>query len=442
MAPNTERQVSFPNLPYPHLRDDLPKTAHQWIDGKREQDGAEGLWRIHDGLYDFTDFVQSHPGGAQWLECTKGTDITEQFITHHLSGNAEPIIPKYFVRKTKQPRNSPFTFADDGFYSTLKSKIAEKRKEIPKDVRKKSDLITDVLLVLFLIGSPLTCWVWTQNLLLGLASTVAVSYLLTCLTICGHNYFHRTDSWRMYVFNICGFSYSEWRVTHAMSHHLHTNTAQDIELGLLEPFLQFLPNPNKPILVQMAAFYYPVIYAFVILGCLIKDVAVSLAGYRGKKLTWTNVIPFAVPVWMWLASGSYFPWVISVWLLMIILSSEFFMIFGLTAGHHSHTNFFEGDIPRSDKIDWGIHQIDTIVENIDNAGNHFKSITRFGDHALHHLFPTLDHAELKYFYPTLLEHCEKYETQLRMTNFYNALLSQSKQLIRKRPNNFREKTAK
>ncbi|CAK1546129.1 unnamed protein product [Leptosia nina] len=405
-----------------------PRTNGSMVNGSRMALKASGESMM---VYTISQTSSNHiPGGTQWLECTKGTDITEQFLTHHLSGNAESIIPKYFVRKTKQPKNSPFTFADDGFYSTLKSKIVEKRKEIPKDVRKKSDLITDMLLVLFLIGSPLTCWVWTQNLLLGLASTVVVSYVLTCLTFCGHNYFHRTDSWRM-----------DWRVTHAMSHHLHTNTAQDIELGLLEPFLQFLPNPNKPILVQMAAFYYPVIYAFVILGCLIKDVAVSLAGYRGKKLTWTNVIPFAVPVWMWLASGSYFPWVISVWLLMIILSSEFFVIFGLTAGHLSHTNFFEGDIPRSDKIDWGIHQIDTIVENIDNAGNHFKSITRFGDHALHHLFPTLDHAELKYLYPTLLEHCEKYDTQLRMTNFYNALLSQSKQLIRKRPNNFREKTA-
>lgn len=89
-------------------------------------------------------------------------------------------------------------------------------------------------------------------------------------------------------------------------------------------------------------------------------------------------------------------------------------------------------------MDFGIHQLDTMVERIDYAGNHFKSITRFGDHALHHLFPTLDHAELKYLYPTLIEHCEKFETHLRTNTFYEALISHSKQLIRKRPNNFKD----
>lgn len=94
---------------------------------------------------------------------------------------------------------------------------------------------------------------------------------------------------------------------------------------------------------------------------------------------------------------------------------------------------------RDEYIDFGIHQLDTIVERIDYAGNHFKSITRFGDHALHHLFPTLDHAELKYLYPTLIEHCEKFEAHLRTNTFYEALLSSSKQLIRKRPNNLKER---
>lgn len=92
---------------------------------------------------------------------------------------------------------------------------------------------------------------------------------------------------------------------------------------------------------------------------------------------------------------------------------------------------------RDETPDWGIHQLNTIVERIDFAGNHFKSLTRFGDHALHHLFPTLDHAELKYLYPILLDHCEKFDIQLRTNTFYRALVSKSKQLARNRPNDFR-----
>lgn len=45
--------------------------AHSWLECKRREDGAEGLWRIHDELYDLSDFVDIHPGGKSWLTLTK-----------------------------------------------------------------------------------------------------------------------------------------------------------------------------------------------------------------------------------------------------------------------------------------------------------------------------------------------------------------------------------
>lgn len=38
---------------------------------KRNDDNAEGLWRVHDGLYDLTNFIESHPGGKDWIKLTK-----------------------------------------------------------------------------------------------------------------------------------------------------------------------------------------------------------------------------------------------------------------------------------------------------------------------------------------------------------------------------------
>ncbi|KAI5644431.1 fatty acid desaturase domain-containing protein [Phthorimaea operculella] len=368
----------------------------------------------------------------------KGTDITEQFETHHLNGIAETLLPKFYVKEATTPRNSPFTFKEDGFYKTLKPKIAQKVKEIPKDVRRRSDLVTDCILAGLLVLSPLSCWAWTQNLLAGAALTLLNGLLLSGLVTCAHNYFHRADSWRMYLFNFSGMSYAEWRISHAMSHHLHTNTLQDIELSMLEPFLQYTPFKEKPIFAQMGAFYWPIIFPFVWLGNSTKDIILGLIGFEGQKLHWWHVIPFTLPAWMWWISGLWLPWTLVVWSATILVASFFFMVFGLTAGHHGHNNFFDGDIPRDTHVDWGLHQLDTVVERIEYAGNHFKSLTRFGDHALHHLFPTLDHAELKYLYPTLFEHCEKFEAQLRTNTFYEALISHSKQLIRKRPNNFRD----
>lgn len=56
---------------YSKLRDHPLHSTYLWLEMKREQDGAEGLWRIHDGLYDLSDFVEEHPGGSEWLELTK-----------------------------------------------------------------------------------------------------------------------------------------------------------------------------------------------------------------------------------------------------------------------------------------------------------------------------------------------------------------------------------
>lgn len=47
-----------------------------------------------------------------------------------------------------------------------------------------------------------------------------------------------------------------------------------------------------------------------------------------------------------MTGGISLPWMIAVWLTTMITGSFMFVIYGLTAGHHSHRNFFEGDIPR------------------------------------------------------------------------------------------------
>ena len=77
-------QSSIEGLLYPSGRDVLMKTGYGFLEGRRKDDGAEGLWRIKNKLYDLESFVDSHPGGAEWLRLTKGTDITEAFEVRHL----------------------------------------------------------------------------------------------------------------------------------------------------------------------------------------------------------------------------------------------------------------------------------------------------------------------------------------------------------------------
>ena len=54
----------------------------------------------------------------------QGTDVTEAFESHHITSRAVDLLPKFFIREARQPRNSPYTFHEDGFYRTLKRRAA------------------------------------------------------------------------------------------------------------------------------------------------------------------------------------------------------------------------------------------------------------------------------------------------------------------------------
>lgn len=68
MAP---REKSWLDIKYPTYRNTPILKLHLWIKGKQKDDGAENLWRIHDGLYDLSSFISEHPGGSMWLNLTK-----------------------------------------------------------------------------------------------------------------------------------------------------------------------------------------------------------------------------------------------------------------------------------------------------------------------------------------------------------------------------------
>lgn len=105
-----------------------------WLKAKRKDDNVEdGLWRINSTLYDLRCFADQHPGGGDWIRLTTGQDITEAFNIHHLNmDKVEPIMKKYRVRDTTRPRNVKLTFDENGFYMTLKRKVAAELPEIMK----------------------------------------------------------------------------------------------------------------------------------------------------------------------------------------------------------------------------------------------------------------------------------------------------------------------
>lgn len=126
-------------------------------------------------------------------------------MSHHLNPYVEKMLEKFYVREAKTPRNSPFTFKDDGFYLTLKRDVIEELKKVPSHIPKYTDMITDGMLTTMLLSSALACWA-INNLVVNAAYLVA-SFSLAFLSVNAHNYLHRKTNWRMYLFNFSLWSY-------------------------------------------------------------------------------------------------------------------------------------------------------------------------------------------------------------------------------------------
>jgi len=68
MTPRISSWSMWSNIP---STDTSIKSSDNWIKAHQQEDGAEGLWRVHNGLYDLRKWIHKHPGGPQWLEITK-----------------------------------------------------------------------------------------------------------------------------------------------------------------------------------------------------------------------------------------------------------------------------------------------------------------------------------------------------------------------------------
>ncbi|KAJ4430951.1 hypothetical protein ANN_19544 [Periplaneta americana] len=166
----------------------------------------------------------------------------------------------------------------DGFYLTLKRRVMEQLKRTPIGPTFSSTLIIDVLCSSALFFAVVAAA--TSNYMTGALS----GFLLALTVIAAHNFFHQKDNFRMYYFDLSLMSSSElgfcfgrdWRISHALSHHLYPNSLLDLELSMFEPVFQFLPDPSK----QWWARYGPMLYApFIYSGMFISQIILSTESY-------------------------------------------------------------------------------------------------------------------------------------------------------------------
>lgn len=113
-----------------------------------------------------------------------------------------------------------------------------------------------------------------------------------------------------------------------------------------------------------------------------------------------------LPAAMYLFSGQSLTTIAYWWFVLILMSSFYFSVVSLSVHHHPHI-FHDGDAVGEER-DWGLLQLDAVVDRPDIKSNKFLVLTHFGDHILHHLFPTLDHELLPELLPVVEETCREF----------------------------------
>lgn len=431
MAPRTDDipQSSLPGLTkYPTYRKEPIKYAELWLEGKKKDDNTEGLWRVHDGLYDLSEWMHRHPGGPDWLVMTQGTDITEAFEAHHVTKSAEYLLKQFYIKPATGPRYSPYTFEDDGFYRTFKRKARPILATIPPGPSKQSKFSADILLGSFLLLATIAAAKY--NFVIG----IIAGFILNLTVVSAHNFFHMRDNPRMYYFDLSFMAHREWRISHALSHHMYTNSLLDLELALFEPMMQWVPHPTKTFVVRyLSWFYSPIIYTVLFHSHVLIRTILAVTGkvkYTFRKEDLIPLIPLAV---MYTYSGATFTNTFIMWLWIVSCASFFFSLNGFNAAHHHPEVFHDGDTPRADR-DWGLGQMDAARDRVEINNIIFLVLVTFGDHCLHHMFPTVDHWHLHKLYPVFYETCKEFGVTYRMGTIMDLLTGQFIQLAKIKPN--------
>ena len=145
---------------------------------------------------------------------------------------------------------------------------------------------------------------------------------------------------------------SEGRITHALSHHLYTNSYNDFEIFGFNPLLEFLPDPK----ISFANKYIsPVLCQCIFLMAFPAELLRKIMGWCKGLATFNpleDLLPLSELLILWTLSD--FGLVTSFYYWMYIQSIAGWWIFpAVLTTHHHNSIYHAGDFPCPSK-DWGI----------------------------------------------------------------------------------------
>lgn len=347
--------------------------------------------------------------------------MTELFELHHIQLTAEKMLPKFCVRAAAGPRSYKTTFDEGGFFRTLKRRARDVKLNRAPEFRSK--LYSDVILFMIFVGALVSVNTGSWLAMAGTGLCLAWGFFI------GHNFLHQKGSWRKIMINFSLMSFRETRISHIFSHHIYTNSFNDLEVALMEPAISWYPLAAKTFAQRYGSWIYQwVVFAIAPQALFTQRVLITL--FTENKIFYKeDFIGLLVPLTMYLFGSGSIIQVLKTYGLILSLGGLWLAGIGITVGHHTPATTHEGDELQAG-MDFGIYQLDTVVDRRDVKVSQFLVLTHLGEHTLHHFFPTLDHGLLPQLYDVFMTTCKEFDAELREFSWYELLVGHHEQLAR------------
>jgi fatty acid desaturase len=227
--------------------------------------------------------------------------------------------------------------------------------------------------------------------------------------------------------------------------HMHMNVCvlymyRDFEITAFYPFVDWLAAKDKhwihrwfsPLYSHVFFFFVgPIQYLIKLINCFIGNERFSL-------------LEDSFPLWQLLAfvtfSSEPLGRCINLWLVIHGVCAYYLVVASLIGTHHHTSVYHAGDHPREEK-DWGLYQMDATNDLDKRAlGGLLLVAASFGDHLMHHMFPTVDHSRLNALYPALAETCTEFGVKTPVFGQISIFAKEMHlQLARNEPNTFEQR---
>ena len=409
----------------------------------RRHNTAESLWVAVDGkVYDVTNFLESHPGGKEFLLLGAGRDVTDLLQCYHpFTDKPNEILQKYLIGELtsfEHPRFRP----DSGFYRECRERVKEYFDRMGLDSKYPgTGLLRMVPVYVTFFATFFFTHFYTSPEFLALRVVSAVVFGISQaipLTHWMHDASHaaigHTERWWWYCGRLSldwlsGSSMVAWHNQHIIGHHVYTNVLgsdPDLPVDLRNDVRRLIPQQVWKKLYSYQHIYLPPLYGILAIRSRIVDIVDVFIGKRNGPIHVNPISP--QDILRQIATKSFFAFarfvvpyhflglgIMQFAPLFIVseLSTGFWLAYNFQVSHISlDADYYVNKIGESgeDMIneEWAKLQVKTSVDYA-----HGSVFDTFFSGALnyqttHHLFPCVSQYHYPKIAPIIMDVCKKH----------------------------------